>query len=332
MAKGSYTCFADVAGDLSCWGANDTGQLADGTRRPARTPQRLAHPSRVEALAGSLYSVCAAWSGGVGCWGWHSQGAGPVAIQAAPVVGNLVAGQFHFCGIDRGAVSCWGRARGMAGLLESSTLAAVRVPGLEAGVAEVAPGGDHTCAVDVAGAVHCWGANAEGQLGTGDTVDRLYPTQVVGLPEPAVHVAAARWHTCAVLESGKVSCWGEGTRGQLGGRASSSRPVLVPGLTGAARLALGDNSSCALLGSGAVWCWGSNGYGELGHGDTEEHVRPVPVVGFATKGAVALASGSHHWCLLTREGGVRCWGYNEHGQVGDGSTERRHRPVPVSLP
>src|SRR5207248_319737 len=136
--------------------------------------------------------------------------------------------------------------------------------------------------------------------------------------------------TCALTSAGAVKCWGANGVGQLGDGTTTERqtPGTVSGLaSGAAALAAGG--TCALARAGAVKCWGANYVGQLGDGTTTDRLIPVAVSGLAS-GAAALAAGGAHTCALTSAGAVKCWGWNENGQLGDGTTADRLIPVAVS--
>jgi len=290
-------------------------------------------------VGGDLYSNCAVTGGAVRCWGWYSSGGAPALISGLSSGQKMIeGGDFHYCSLSTsGGVKCWGQNdEGQLGngSVSSSTYTPVDAVGLAAGVTDVTVGADHTCAVTAAGGVKCWGRNVEGQLGTGDNSQRTSPTDVQGLTSGVVDVAAGKLHTCAVLATGSVRCWGGNTDGQLGDgfTAPKNLPTAVSGITNAAAVAVGDLFSCALLRTGGVACWGGNGYGELGSGNTSMHLTPVPVLGFTASGALAVSAGNIHACLVTTAGKVKCWGYNGSGQVGDGTTDRRYSPVDVLLP
>ncbi len=147
------------------------------------------------------------------------------------------------------------------------------------------------------------------------------------------NVGAGFLHTCVVLFDGSVRCWGLNNRGQLGNGTtmSSTMPVTVTGITNAIQVAAGLEHTCALLGDGTVACWGDNSFGQLGNGTTTNSTTPVPVSGIST--AISVRAGNfdaNHACALLLDGTVRCWGSNNFGQLGNGTTTNSSIPVSVS--
>lgn len=146
-------------------------------------------------------------------------------------------------------------------------------------------------------------------------------------------VAAGAFHTCALSSAGAVKCWGYGYNGQLGNGGNSTvsaTPVAVTGLSsGVVALAAGLQHTCALTSAGGVKCWGGNSFGQLGTGSTTDTNTPVDVVGL-TSGVVAITAFSTQTCALTDAGGVKCWGDNSNGRLGNGSTTSSATPVDVS--
>jgi alpha-tubulin suppressor-like RCC1 family protein len=196
----------------------------------------------------------------------------------------------------------------------------------------IAAGYSHTCALTSAGGVECWGDNSHGQLGDGTIADRHVPVAASGLASGVQAIAAGEALTCALTKVGGVMCWGENDFGELGDGTTTRRltPVAVSGLVGGVRaIAAGEALGCALTSAGGVECWGHNRYGELGDGTTTDHHAPVDVSGL-TSDVTAIAVGYLHGCALTREGAVKCWGYNRYGQLGDGTRINRRTPVDVS--
>ena len=150
-----------------------------------------------------------------------------------------------------------------------------------------------------------------------------------------VQVSAGGAHTCAVTSSGGVKCWGNNGGGQLGDgtRTDRSLPVDVVGLThGVAEVAAGSEHTCARFADGRVRCWGLNFDGQLGNGSGAfglVSTTPVDVIGL-TAAAIAISAGTEHTCALIAGGGAMCWGRNNRGQLGDGSTTDRFNAVAVT--
>lgn len=146
---------------------------------------------------------------------------------------------------------------------------------------------------------------------------------------------------------GRVACWGQNDVGQLGSAGEwSAEPIVVPGLENVASVSVGSteahaafvfpSSACAVLAGGSVHCWGSNEGGELGDGTTIARPTPAPVTGL--NGAVAVSVGATdviahaaHACALLDTGSVACWGSNDLGELGDGTTTSRSVPAEVAL-
>ena len=196
----------------------------------------------------------------------------------------------------------------------------------------------YTCALLSTGAVKCWGSNLYGQLGDDSTANataRTTPVDVSTLSSGVIAIAAGERHTCAVLNTGAVKCWGNNDNGQLGDDSTlqSLTPVSVPSLSsGVTAIAAGRYHACAVLNTGAVKCWGWNLYGQLGDGSVTQSLTPVSVPSLSS-GVTAIAAGERHTCALLSTGAVKCWGYNDNGQLGDGSAASvtpRTTPVDVS--
>jgi alpha-tubulin suppressor-like RCC1 family protein len=178
--------------------------------------------------------------------------------------------------------------------------------------------------------VRCWGSNDHGQLGDGTITERHTPVTVSGLDGEVLGLASGSSHTCALMSTGGVMCWGLNEDGQLGDGTTTDRrtPVDVVDLGSAViAISLGGRHSCALLDTGGVQCWGHNDYGELGDGTTWYSRRPTDVSGLS--GVVHAGVGNWHSCAIVSGGAMKCWGYNSEGQLGDGTTDDRTRPVDV---
>ena len=207
----------------------------------------------------------------------------------------------------------------------------VNVIGLTSPVTSLTAGSSHTCGLTVTGAVKCWGKNSDGQLGDGGSTDRRTPVNVSGLTSGVTSVSAGSSHTCAVTPTGGVRCWGKNSDGQLGDGGTTDRraPVDVTGLaSGVISVAAGASHTCAVTTTDGVRCWGKNSDGQLGDGTTTDRRTPVQVSGISS-GITLLVAESSHTCGLTEAGGVKCWGDNPEGQLGDGTQTARRIPVDV---
>jgi alpha-tubulin suppressor-like RCC1 family protein len=223
----------------------------------------------------------------------------------------------HTCALDeQGAVYCWGDAGGgKLGPVEPIGSRAVPtvVSGLS-GMTGIAAGATHTCALDGAGGVVCWGESWQGQLGDGVIGTISGPVQVSGLTD-AVAVATGAGvttsggqHSCALRANGQVACWGRGEEGQLGygGLLDQATPVAVSGVTDAVAVAAAGKHACAVHAGGTVSCWGRGSQGQLGGGNHVSSSVPVAVGQLAN--AVDIVAANQFSCALLEGGAVSCWG------------------------
>ncbi|HKD34429.1 MAG TPA: PASTA domain-containing protein [Gaiellaceae bacterium] len=345
-AGGFHSCAVTSAGGAKCWGYNQAGELGDGTTSNRQTPVDVSGlTSGIAAVTAGFDHTCALASvGGVKCWGdnvFGQLGDGTTTARLTPVdvsgltsdVAAVAAGNSHTCAVTTsGGAKCWGNngSGQLGGCGSAACSTPVDVTGLTSGVAAITAGFAHTCAL-TSGGVKCWGLNNHGQLGDGTTNDSSTPVDVSGLPSGVQAIAAGDYHTCALTSTGGVECWGSNQYGQLGDGTETDRPtpVDVSGLASeVGKVAAGGFHTCALTKAGGMKCWGSNGGGELGDGTTSDSTIPVDVSGLAS-GVAAIADGYFHTCATTTAGAAMCWGSNDDGQLGDGTTTNRLAPVEV---
>jgi alpha-tubulin suppressor-like RCC1 family protein len=345
-----HTCALTSGGGVKCWGLNGNGQLGDGTVTDRHTPVNVSGlASGVSAITAGRSHTCALTAGGgVKCVGANASGQlgnGTTTSRTKPVsvsglasgVSAITAGDFHTCALTTGGgVKCWGyNGFGQLGDgTDTQRLTPVDVSGLASGVSAIAAGEFHTCALTAEGGVKCWGSNVFGQLGDGTTTTRTKPVNVSGLASRVSAIAAGWDHTCARTTEGGAKCWGWNEYGQLGDGTTIWRltPVGVSGLaSGVSIITVGHAHTCARTSGGGVKCWGLNGNGQLGDGTTTRRLTPTNVSGLAS-GVSAISAGHAHTCARTSGGGVKCWGWNIFGQLGDGTTTDRHTPVDVVDP
>jgi len=344
---GYHTCALRSNGSVWCWGANNMGQLGDGTTTRRLSPRSLnSLSSGVVALAAGEVHTCALRTdGSLLCWGQNIYGQlgdgtttdrhSPTAVGALTSgVAAVAAGQYFTCAIKtNGSLWCWGL--NSFGQLGDGTTQNRSVPteisGVGAGVTAMSGGGLHACALKSNGSVWCWGRNFHGQVGDNTTTDRLVPTAVSGLGSGVAQLSTGDEFACVVKTDGTVWCWGRGDASQLGqgSTADAHVPVAVSLLgSGVTGVATGTSHACALKTDGSVWCWGENEKGQLGDGTVDERPTPVAVTGLVP-GVVQLAAGFWHTCARIGDGSLWCWGMNETGQLGVGTSDNSDVPVPV---
>ncbi|PRP94871.1 RCC1 domain-containing protein [Enhygromyxa salina] len=337
----------------------DDGNLIDGDGCEASC---LPTPGALEIAAGSRHTCALSLDHEVHCWGANNfgqlglPGVGtigddelpntvPPVVVGGPVVA-LAAGFLHTCAVlETGRLRCWGFGNG--GALgygntmnigddeDPATAGDIDIPG---DVVQVVTATEHTCALIEGGAVRCWGSGTAGKLGLGNTTfigDNELPNTVgpLNLGGTTVQIAAGAVHTCALLDTGEVLCWGQNSNGQLGyGNTASVGDNETPASVGpvdigavAIRVATGWQHTCVITDTQAVRCWGNGGFGRLGYGDTvtigdDEPPSSVGDVDLGGGLATGLVLGDTHTCALLDDGAVRCWGRSDRGQLGYANT------------
>ena len=333
-AAGDHTCGLTTSGELLCWGRNDVGELGIGTPFASPVPQTVSGGPFERVHSGFYFSCGTDARGSLSCWGgsrwtgslpvtpsadcpgyyaafqWPCARA-PVPFDQALPLDQLDLGLFFGCGItSNGSAVCWGMND--HGQLASTAARECQSAGavqacdptpmpIDAPVAlrSVSTGDVHACGLDAGGRAYCWGATrfGSGELGTGEPGGATAPT-AVQTSERFQRIRAAKGnllgsHTCAVNGQGAAWCWGYGEDGALGAPSTGTCPRGT------------DSVGCSLL--------------------------PEPVQGGLAFEDLSL--GRSFTCGLV-EGGdsVYCWGRNEAGQLGDGTTSGGWQPRAVALP
>lgn len=344
-----FSCARLGSGKVQCWGANDRGQLGNGSPGDARRPVEVAGVAEATSLAVGWAHACAATkNGAVLCWGDNAKGQlgdgskaplrrSPVTVPGLRDAVEVAAGRGHTCARRKtGEVLCWGdNELGQAGAAAGEPR---RSPGAIAGLRDarhLGAGGSHTCAAREAGGVACWGSNAYGQLGNGASASELKtprpePVAVAKLDD-AVEVALGDDSSCARRRTGQIACWGHNDAGQLGGGTESDWSTRIPvkEVTSAVALGAGPRQSCMAASAGLVRCWGHDEGGHLGGAAG----RPLRIPAGSIRGlerVVEVDVGPTHGCARLADGRVACWGNGERGQLGDGGLDHEPRPVPVA--
>ena len=328
-----HTCAVLDNKAVKCWGANDAGQLGLGDTN-----------NRGDA-AGEMSNNLPAVNLGTG--------------RKAKAI---TAGDRHTCALlDNKAVKCWGiNNSGRLGYGDTTTRGdepgemGDNLPAVDLGTGRttkaVDAGSYQTCALLDNSSVKCWGKNESGQLGYGDTNNRGDESDEMGDNLPTVNLGVrvrvingGGAYTCAILEDGTVKCWGGNYAGQLGygdtnnrgdaaGEMGDNLPAVDLGTGRTTKvLAVGYAHACAILDNGSLKCWGQNQVGQLGLGDRNDRGDAsgemgdnLPAVDLGTgRKAKAVAAAGSHTCAILDNGAVKCWGFNNSGQLGYGDTAVR---------
>ena len=360
ISSGSdHTCAVLDDGSVSCWGKNNYGQLGDSTTTDRLMPTQTASlglgRTAVSLAMGNLHTCALLDDGSVVCWGNNNNGqigdgtantdrhspTQTASLGSGRSAVAITAGAWHTCALlDDGSVACWGLNNdGQLGEGEISDehYSPMQTASFGEGrtAVEIAAGGYHTCALLDNGSVACWGANHDGRLGDGTYTPRNTPTQTAGFGPgmSAISITAGLHHTCAILDNGSVSCWGYANEGQLGNGNSLSMTTPTPTATlGVGRIAVAIDSTnhhtCVILDDGTVSCWGFNDYGMLGDGTTTTSYTPKQTSSLGpNRIAVVLDVGWYHSCAVLDDSSISCWGRNQDGQLGDGTTTSRSTPT-----
>lgn len=287
---GGYNyCAANSSGELWCWGADQSANPYS-TRPGAMAPKKIDGLSGVEQVAISISHTCALARGEVYCWGSNSYGevgdgtftptAVPVKAQNLADVAQLTAGHGFTCARKKsGEVFCWGvNNYGQLGTTDEGHPSPEQVPGLSGAVdigastglnvppddPDFAKNKTSLCALLEGGTVTCFG--------------NLWKGEVAGIKD-AKQLRVGWNHACALGGDGKITCWGENKRGQLGNGSygdGATGPSIVQELQNPKALVAAGNQSCTVFAEGWIGCWGDNKRGQLGDGTTD-NIRPTPV-------------------------------------------------------
>jgi alpha-tubulin suppressor-like RCC1 family protein len=314
------SCAVLLDGRVACWGANNHGQLGDTVPGAAEGDPPLNKVPRAVIVR------------------TVTDGSGTVALGD---VVQVVVGERHACArTEGGTVRCWGGATdGQRGdgttPAEPTTVSTVLLgPAIDAvtlsGVVEIDAGRFHTCARRSSGSVVCWGDGTFGVLGNGVETDETTARTVTAVAG-ATGLGTGFDHTCAVVADATALCWGRNEFGAVG-NGTTNDPTLVPtavltefdgpALTGIATISGGQFHTCAAMVDGSARCWGYGPNGQLGNGQTDGSTVPVTVTRDGTVdlgGIGSLTTGGDHACVRRALGELRCWGYNDDGQIGDGT-------------
>lgn len=194
-------------------------------------------------------------------------------------------------------------------------------------------GDAHGCAANTGNVISCWGLNASGQLGTGNTAPSTVPVPISGAL-PWFDGAIGGNHMCALAGFGQAYCWGNNSAGQLGNNTTNNSLVPVNAVQGVRQfltIAAGPQHTCGLTVSAFVNCWGANASGQLGQGNTVPLLTPNIITLFTVPFYdVQIGDGDNSCAVALADAALYCWGRNDLGQLGDGTTTNRADATLVS--
>jgi alpha-tubulin suppressor-like RCC1 family protein len=299
----NVTCGIREGNTLWCWGAGAYGALGTGHSVDENQPTQISKPTAgwASVTDGGGHGCATRKDGGLWCWGYNVQG-------------------------ELGIGTTVNVARPHQVTSPAST-----------GWARVTAGDNQTCAIRSDTTLWCWGYNGDGQLGLGNTTTEDLPQQVTYPASTGwTAVSAGSSYTCATRDDTTLWCWGNNLEGELGiGNTVNQdipQQVTAPAGTGWASIAAGNIHTCASRGDTTLWCWGNNREGEIGIGNAiGEYEVPQQVTVPAGTGWTSPVSGGFHTCA-TRTHALWCWGQNDSGQLGIGSTAGQDLPQRVRVP
>ncbi len=354
-------CAVLTDGTMKCWGKNTTGQLGDGTQTNRLSPVLVSGISSGATdvslgVASSGYSTtCAIVNSKAKCWGYNNVGQvgngvsganvltpTDVGLNAAYTVLQIGVGSDHACALvndgSNNFIQCWGKnSSGQLGDgTQTDSLVPVTVTG-STGSTSLAVGAAFNCAV-IAGGAYCWGNNNQTQIGITGTNPVLNASAVVGMGTDVVSVVVGgdshqgAYFACALKNTGAVYCWGASHSGMAGAASGTVYPaaVVAGASSGVTAIGAGGGTACAITSTGGLKCWGNTPSYEIDPRMAYANDMLQSVINLGS-GLSSISSGGSHSCgVLSSTGGIKCWGYNNLYQLGNGTSTSTGTPVDVT--
>jgi alpha-tubulin suppressor-like RCC1 family protein len=240
---------------------------------------------------------------------------------------------FHTCALTTAnRAYCWGSGYLGDGPAASSRRSTPVATAGEFQFIQISAGYEYTCALTTDNRAFCWGENASGQLGDGTTTLRSTPVRAASALRFR-QIQAGAGTTCGLTTGDRVYCWGANGGGIMGTGTTSSTwgnpPTQIAGGRTYNQVVIGMNHACAVTYTHEIYCWGRNDYGQLGD-STAVKVRYSPRRVSGTRSFAKVSAGWQHTCAITTAQTAFCWGHNQVGEVGDGTSLNRWEPRRVA--
>lgn len=345
----SYTIAIKTNGTLWTWGSNQQGQLGDGTIANRSLPTQIGTATNWQSVsAGDIHALAIKTDGTLWAWGNNQYGQlgnnttvssmFPIQIGTATNWESVSAGSLFSLALKTdGTLWAWGdnfyKQLGLGSLVPGQ-LIPTQV-GTDSDWYLISAGANHSLAVKLSGPLYSWGSNSHGQLGLSGSVGGVAPLPVlVNSSVPWKSISAGGSHNIALKDDNTLWAWGNNGAGQLGNNSTtiSTTPIQIGTDTNWSIAEAGSNTSFAIKATATLWVWGQNNYGQLGDNTIIEKHLPTQL-GTATNWAIVAAGGSH--VVAQRIANIfntntYSWGFNQYGQLGDGTLVEKHIPTLIN--
>ena len=337
-----FTIALKADGSIWAWGNNSNGQLGDGTIIQRNSPVQIGSEKKWKKIAcGNSHSLALKSDGTLWAWGinlFGQLGDGTTTEAHSPLqIGtdnnwlNITGGSYHTIAIKSdGTLWAWGR--NSDGQLGDNSTTQHNSP-VQIGSDNkwlIITSAYNTLGLKADGTLWSWGSNSNGQIGDGTTTQRNSPVQLNVDLTGWMMLSLGLYHSVGIKIDGTLWSWGQNSSGQLGDGTIINRaaPFKIGSSNYWTMVTGGNSQTLAIKSDGTLWAWGGNGNGQLGDGSTTQRNNPVQV-GSATNWIHVSSSSDAHTTALKSDGTLWSWGYNGHGQLGDGTTSDQNMPIQV---
>jgi alpha-tubulin suppressor-like RCC1 family protein len=349
IAAGHHHSLAlDADGKLWAWGLDSSGQIGNGSATANVTsPEKISYATYGAISAGWNHSLSLDAGGNLWAWGHDDHGqlgngsasaadiTTPTRVSSGTTYTAIAAGSTHSLALDsNGNVWAWGwDVYGQLGNGNASAADVTAPAQITTGTTYTAitAGAIHSLAIDSDGNLWAWGWGGAGRVGNGATTGNVTTPTQVSTGTTYTAIAAGHTHSLAIDSDGELWAWGYDGNGQLGNGSTSIDDITTPtqlstGTTWT-EITAGNNYSLALDAGGNIWAWGAASYGQLGNGASAGNITTPLQVSTGTV-YTTVAAGTYHSLALDAGGNMWAWGYDDYGQVGNGSASAANVTVP----